>query len=530
MTDVSTIDISNKGQNGTGRLAFILDDMGIITDVTPATLSFCNLTRGNVIGKHFREFIHPDDHSLLSNRIIRCFRQVEPEFQARVQQRDRHWIKSNVKLTALAQNRNILVTVDLQANGIDDDGSKALTKPNRAALYARLSQALMTINGPPSTIEPALHILAQTFSASNCYLVETRGPNIWIPVSRFFSKTNTNTHGKQHDWSRFTDLYPKLEDGHPFLTDFLVSDVGPGMNTRPNKSNLICTILLPIRSTTELVGFLGLDRNGQIGAWEQNEMEILILTAQQLLIPLMNVRLTREIKRIRSKESLATIADGLGHLFNSLLNGMLGHTYILRTMLENNIEGIKHLDQIERAGLYAAELTREIVGYAAGSKGKRREINLNELLDQVVPFVGKLTTANIRVELIKDPQLPDISANFDQIQQMIRVLCQNAVEALPNGGILTVETRASHFDRDTYVSTTRIPSGSYVVLTVHDTGKGMDNATMERIFDPFFSTKERDRGLGLASVRGIVVALGGVITVTSNPSQGATFTIFLPRS
>lgn len=526
MVDTSTSNTSRNKQNGSGEIAFILDDSGIVTDITSATLTFCNLTRGNVIGKHFREFIHPDDQPLLSTRIMRCFRQVEPEFQARIQQRDRRWVKTSIKLTALAQNRNVLVIVDLQPSGSNE---KAVTKSDRTTFYTHLSQALMAVSGPPSSIEPALKVVAQTFSASDCYLVETRGPNIWIPVSRWLADTSQGAQGKQHDWSRFTDIYPKLYEGHPFLTDFLVSNVAPGEKVQLEKSRLLCTLLLPIRSTTELVGFLGLDRSGKYGHWNSQEIDILILVAQQLLIPMMNVRLTREIKRVRSKESLTTIADNLGHLFNSLLNGLLGHTYILRTMLNGNDECITQLDQIERAGLYAAELTKELVGYAVGSIGKRRQINLNNLVDDVVPFVGELTTANIRVELIKDPQLPDIFANFDQIRQVIRTLCQNAVEALPQGGVLTVQTRASYFEKDTYVGTTRIPPGSYVVLTIQDTGSGMDSATMERIFDPFFSTKDRDRGLGLASVQGIVIALGGVITVSSKLSQGSTFTIFLPR-
>jgi signal transduction histidine kinase len=526
MLTPSTHDTVSQGHNGSEEIAFILDNTGIVTDITPTTLTFCQLTRGNVIGKHFREFIHPDDHTLLSTKIMRCFRQVEPSFEVQLQQRDRKWVKAKIKLSALAQNRNVLVTVDLQPM---DTTKTALAKTNRATLYARLSRALMVTNGPPSSIQPALKVVAQTFSASDCYLVETRGPNVWIPVSRWVAHSMNGAKGKQHDWSRFTDLHQKLCDGYPFLTTFLVRDIGLKDKEQHKKPPLICTVLLPIRSTNELVGFLGLDRNGEIGNWKNQEIDILILIAQQLLISIMNVRLTREIKRVRGKESLATIANDLGHLFNNLLNGLLGHTYELRSMINDNDGGLKHLDRIERAGLYAAELTKELVGYALGSTGKRREINLNNLIDEVLPIIENLTNANIRVELIKDPHLPDITANFDQIRLMVRTLCHNAVEALPKGGIITIQTRASHFEKDTYVGTTRIPAGSYVVLTVHDTGTGMDNTTMERIFDPFFSTKQRNRGLGLASARGIVIALGGVITVSSKPSEGSTFTIFLPR-
>jgi len=164
-----------------------------------------------------------------------------------------------------------------------------------------------------------------------------------------------------------------------------------------------------------------------------------------------------------------------------------------------------------------------------GDTGKRREINLNELVDEVPAVIGKFATTKIRIELNKDPQLPHIMANIDQARQMIRIICENAVEAMPNGGILTLQTRAQHLNRDKYMGTIRVPSGSYVVLSIHDTGAGMDSNTMERIFDPFFTTKERDRGLGLASVRGLVISLGGVITVFSKPSEGSTFTIFLPQ-
>lgn len=241
-------------------------------------------------------------------------------------------------------------------------------------------------------------------------------------------------------------------------------------------------------------------------------------------------RLEEQLLRSQRMEAVGTLASGVAHDFNNLLTGVLGFASLAKTLVQPEDELYEHLDMIERSALRASELTRQILTFARGSRRQTHAVKINDVVEETLELVRRGAGAEITVEKRLTTPLPVIEGDPAQIQQALLNLCLNGCEAMPQGGTLTIETRYE-FIEDPYVH--RLPDarpGPYIVVSVSDTGVGMDQATQARIFDPFFTTKEpgKGTGLGLAMVYGIVRNHDGFINVYSERGHGSTFRIYLP--
>jgi CheY-like chemotaxis protein len=188
------------------------------------------------------------------------------------------------------------------------------------------------------------------------------------------------------------------------------------------------------------------------------------------------------------------------------------------------------LKSIEKSVQSGSRLTNQLLGYAREGKYEVRSVNLNQLVRETVDTFST-TRKDIRVHLDLVRDIGGIEADYVQIEQVLLNLLVNAADAMPTGGALFIRTE-NVTETDMRNKPYRPKQGAYVLLTVRDTGFGMDRSTMERIFDPFFTTKglSKGTGLGLASVYGIVKAHGGYIDVDSTKDRGSTFSIYLPAS
>lgn len=235
-------------------------------------------------------------------------------------------------------------------------------------------------------------------------------------------------------------------------------------------------------------------------------------------------------------ESLGLLAGGIAHDFNNLLTGIMGHTSLALIDLPPNHELQPHLAAIDQAAQRAAELCHQLLVYAGRGQRSLEVVDLSNLVREMGNILRLPTNRShqVAIHYDLDTNLPPILVEASQIRQVVLNLLTNAIEAIgERSGSVTLRTgvaslSAADLRRLRLMPT--IPPGDYVTLTVSDTGIGMDEATLRRIFDPFFSTKPKGHGLGLAAVQGIVRRHNGAIRVESTPGLGSTFTVYLPAA
>ncbi len=241
-------------------------------------------------------------------------------------------------------------------------------------------------------------------------------------------------------------------------------------------------------------------------------------------------RLEAILVESRRMESIGTLAGGIAHDFNNILMGIQGRTSLMLLDTDSCHPHFEHLKRIEDCVKSATELTRQILGFARSGKYEVKTTDVNRMLDNSSEMFGR-TKKEITIHKDYRDKVWPVDVDRGQIEQVLLNLYINAWQAMPAGGNLYLATENTVLDKE-FVTAHGIESGKYVKISVRDTGTGMDDETRQRVFEPFFTTKEMGRGtgLGLASSYGIIRNHGGIITASSEPFGGSTFTIYLPAS
>ena len=229
-------------------------------------------------------------------------------------------------------------------------------------------------------------------------------------------------------------------------------------------------------------------------------------------------------------EAIGQLAGGIAHDFNNLLTAILGHAAFLKQEPGLGQSGRDDIEQIEAAASRAAELTRQLLAFGRRQMLEPRPILLNEIVVDTTRMLQRLVGEHIEVKLLPSPELALTMVDPSQIAQILINLVVNARDAMPRGGLLTIETRNVELDAVSFGQQLEAPPGPYVMLAVTDNGVGIPPEHQARIFEPFFTTKGpgRGTGLGLATVYGIVAQSGGSISVYSEPGRGSTFCVYFP--
>jgi two-component system cell cycle sensor histidine kinase/response regulator CckA len=240
--------------------------------------------------------------------------------------------------------------------------------------------------------------------------------------------------------------------------------------------------------------------------------------------------LEAELQSARRMEALGTLAGGIAHDFNNLLMGIKGRISLM--LMDSDASqpyfgDLKDIEDIIRSG---AELTKQLLGFSRGGRGEVRVTDLNDLIKQASELFGR-TNRHIKIQSTYDKDLWAAEVDHGQLDQVLLNLFMNASEAMPGGGTLSILTKNETFD-ESLAGQYGVAPGRFAHVAVADTGVGMDEETLRRIFEPFFTTKGmgRGRGLGLASVYGIVKNHGGIIVASSKLGGGTTFDIYFPAS
>jgi PAS domain S-box-containing protein len=242
--------------------------------------------------------------------------------------------------------------------------------------------------------------------------------------------------------------------------------------------------------------------------------------------------LERQLFQSQKMESLGRLASGIAHDFNNVLTGILGYTDLSLVKIDEIHPLHPYLSHIRQLAGRAAKITRQLLTFSRRQPLEPVPLNLNTAISDLLPLLGKMLGEETEVVFIPDPNLKNVHADLAQMEQVLLNLCVNARDAMPKGGRITLSTKNLALSEPDALQAPGLHPGDYVLLTVSDTGVGMDEKTLERIFEPFFSTKgpEAGTGLGLSIVHGIVGRHGGWVTVESRVGEGSTFKVFLPAS
>lgn len=241
-------------------------------------------------------------------------------------------------------------------------------------------------------------------------------------------------------------------------------------------------------------------------------------------------KLEAQLQRAQRLESIGTLASGFAHNFNNLLMGIMANISIMLLDIDSDHQHYKYLKNIEKQIINGSKLAGQLTGYARVGKYEVKPMDLNKLLKET-SNTFKIAKKEVGIHQDLTENLYKIEADIGQIEQAILNLFVNAADAMPKGGKLFIETM-NVSDKDITGKPYHPKPGNYVLLTIRDTGIGMDKMTQERIFEPFFTTKSfaEGTGLGLSSTYGIIKGHGGYINVDSKKGHGATFRLYLPAT
>jgi len=241
-------------------------------------------------------------------------------------------------------------------------------------------------------------------------------------------------------------------------------------------------------------------------------------------------QLEEQLRQSQKLEAIGHLAGGIAHDFNNLLMVLMGYCDLMKERLGAGDPLAADLARIEGCAKRATALTRQLLAFSRKQTLRPTVLDLNRVVGDLGDMLRRVIGEDIALVTTLPGDLGRVKADRGQIEQVIMNMAVNARDAMPRGGMLTIETRNVEISEAEAGSHLGVVPGQYVVLAITDTGCGMDEATKGRLFEPFFTTKLQGTGLGLSTAYGIVKQSGGCIRVRSQPGKGASFRIYLPRT
>jgi PAS domain S-box-containing protein len=239
-----------------------------------------------------------------------------------------------------------------------------------------------------------------------------------------------------------------------------------------------------------------------------------------------NYFLEEEVLKIRKLESVGVLAGGIAHDFNNLLTGITTNLFMARMSVVGNNEACSLISEAEKAAFKATTLTKQLLSFARGRPSIKEVTSIKQLIQDTVGFCLSGSNVDYRLELPND--LKPVEIDKGQIDQVLNNLISNAVQAMPHGGTITITASNTEVTGDLALKTLPLQKGKYVKVSIHDEGMGISHEHLERIFDPYFSTRDEGTGLGLSTAYSIIKRHGGHLYVESTGEKGSVFTFLLP--
>ena len=242
-------------------------------------------------------------------------------------------------------------------------------------------------------------------------------------------------------------------------------------------------------------------------------------------------KLEDQVSQSQKMQAVGQLAGGMAHDFNNLLTAMIGFSDLLLLRHRPGDQSFADIMQIKQNANRAANLVRQLLAFSRQQTLQPKVLNLTDVLAELTHLLRRLIGKNIELKVIHGREIGPVKVDQGQLEQVIINLAVNARDAMPEGGVLTIQTSDAQLQRPAKRGRETIPPGHYALVEVRDTGCGIPGENMDRIFEPFFTTKEigAGTGLGLSTVYGIVMQTGGFMAVESTLDEGTTFAIYLPH-
>jgi PAS domain S-box-containing protein len=307
------------------------------------------------------------------------------------------------------------------------------------------------------------------------------------------------------------------------LSDLDADPESPTMEPLPSRSGMPVTIWRHRTSAGRIIDLEAAVHEIEYAGRKARLAVLLDITGRR--------QLEEQLRQAQKMEAVGMLAGGVAHDFNNLLTIITGYSQLILNNLDTDDANRHSVEQIMKAGERAAALTKQLLAFSRRQVLQPRVLDLNKLVTSISTMLQRLIGEDIDLRLVLPTDLGRVNADPGQIEQVVMNLVVNARDAMPKGGVLTLETANIDLDSNYAKAHIAVRSGPYVMIAVSDNGSGMDDATKERLFEPFFTTKGTGKGtgLGLSTVFGIVKQSGGSVEVYSEPNRGTSVKVYLPR-
>jgi PAS domain S-box-containing protein len=332
-----------------------------------------------------------------------------------------------------------------------------------------------------------------------------------------------------------------LAAGLPLVVNDNLAELAPEEAATFQSIGIAATVCIPLVKKGRLTALMAIhDRKPRI--WNASEQALLGEVTDRCWAHIERARSEASVRegelrlvQAQKMEAIGNLTGGLAHDFNNLLGIIIGNLDLLRAQPGNGVTRDPNLNQLSSealdAALRGADLTRRLLAFARRQTLQPQRTDLNELIEGISKLLRRTLGTDIDIKLNLEPQLWPANVDPSQLGASLINIVNNARDAMPNGGLLTIATSNRHLDEDYVAAHTDLAPGDYTLIEVSDTGTGIPQEFLNHIFDPFFTTKEQGKGtgLGLSMVFGFTKQSAGHINVYSEMGHGTTFRLYLPR-
>ncbi len=528
------------------EVVYILDKEARVRYISPNIETISGYTPEEVLGKLFVDFVHPADKKGRFEQFRKILSGVDEPSEYRFLTREGQvvWIRTSAR-PILRRGKPVGVQGILFDITDRKEAEESLKRQlELEAIIADISSAFINMPALQADkgIERALQILGTFFDVDHAHVFQFSPDEKKMSITHEWCAKNAQPQKGLID-NYEADNFPWWAEQMQRLQSVHIPDVEnlPGKafhDKKEFKRHYIQSLLtVPITLAGKLYGFLAFDTVQSKQHWNDEEIRMLTIVAEIIGRTLDKQEASEkmrkneeQLRRAQKMESIGRLAGGVAHDYNNMLSVINGYAEIALNKIDPDNSLYPLLEKIREAADYSAKITRQLLAFARKQTVEPKVIDLNEIVGKALKMLRRLLNEDIEINWIPDENVPLVSIDPTQIEQILVNLCVNAQDAMKDGGIISIETGKVSISKSYRAKKEGIVPGEYALLSVRDNGEGMSPRIMQNIFEPYFTTKgeKRGTGLGLATVFGIVKQNNGFIDVDSEPGKGSTLYIYLP--